>query len=187
MSVLLSGTMGESSKPSVARRLARSGAALALGFAASACGRVAGSDRGAPTPSEGSDGMGTANGPGEMPAPVLQCIPGRLPRRAVWLSKLQFARAITQLLGPAALDAEQLPDVTLKRLSQNDVVVDRSLLQKRLDRAGRASASLEGRVAEVTGCAASDDGCGEPGFQRLRGAPPRGVRDRSRGPRDQGL
>jgi hypothetical protein len=160
MLVLLSGTMGESPKPGASRRFA--GAALALGFAAAACGNVADGHQGTPTPSEGnsgSDAMGTSNGPGEMPAPVLECTPGRLPRRAVWLSELQFARAITQLLGPAALDAEERPDAALKPLSQNGVVVDRSLLQKRLDRAGRASASLQGRVADVTGCAASDDGC----------------------------
>ena len=94
-----------------------------------------------------------------MPATVLECTPGRLPRRAVWLSELQFARAITQLLGPAALDAEQVPDAALKPFSQNGVVVDLSLLRKRVELAGRASASLEGRVTEVTGCAANDDAC----------------------------
>ena len=96
---------------------------------------------------------------GEMPATVLECSPGRLPRRAVWLSELQFAHAITQLLGPAALDAEQVPDPALKPFSQGGVVVTRPLLQKRLELAGRASASLEGRVAEATGCTANDDAC----------------------------
>ncbi len=162
MLVLLSGTMGESPKPGASRRLARAGAALVVGFATAACGMVDDGHQGTPTPSEGnsgSDGMGTSNGPGEMPAPVLECTAGRLPRRAVWLSDLQFARAITQLLGPAALDAEQVPDAALEPISQNGVVISRSLLQKRLDLAGRASASLQGRVAEVTGCAASDDAC----------------------------
>jgi hypothetical protein len=131
---------------------------------------VDGGHQGTPTPSEGnsgSDGMDTSNGPGEMPATVLECIPGRLPRRAVWLSELQFARAITQLLGPAALDVEQLPDAALKPLSQNGVVVNRSLLQTRLDRAGRASASLQGRAGEVTGCGASDDACARAFIARL--------------------
>ena len=162
MLVLLSGVMGESPKPSALRPLARAGVALALGFAVAACGNAADSDRGTPAPGEGnagSDGMGTSNGPGEMSGTVLECTPGRLPRRAVWLSELQFARAITQLLGPAALDAEQVPDAALKPLSQNGVGVNLSLLRKRLEQAGRASASLEGRVAEVTGCAANDDTC----------------------------
>jgi Protein of unknown function (DUF1592)/Protein of unknown function (DUF1588)/Protein of unknown function (DUF1595) len=152
--------MGESPKP---RRIARAGVALALGFAAVACGQVAGSDQESPsaprTGNAGSDGMESSNGPGETPAPVLECTPGRLPRRAVWLSELQFARAITQLLGPAALDAEQAPDAVLEPFPPSGVVVDASLLRTRLERAGQASASLEGRVAEVTGCAANDDAC----------------------------
>lgn len=155
--------MSESPKPSALRIFMRAGVALALAFAAAACGRAGDGDQGTPsapdTGNAGSDGTGASGGFGEMPVTVLSCTPGRLPRRAVWLSELQFARAITQLLGPAALDAEQLPDAALEPLTQNGVVVDRALLQARLDRAGRASASLEGRVTEVTGCAAADDAC----------------------------
>ncbi len=149
--------------PARAPCLARAGVALALGFAVAACGKVPDSDQGTPsapgTGNAGSNGMGTSSGFEEMPVTVLECIPGRLPRRAVWLSQLQFAHAVTRLLGPAALDAEQVPDASLKPFSQNGVVVDLSLLQTRLDLAGRASASLEGRVAEVTGCVARDDAC----------------------------
>src|SRR5262245_26158629 len=144
------------------RRLVHAGVALALGFAAAACGKVADGDRGMPTPGEGNagrDGTGSSNGAREVPAPVLECTPGRLPRRAVWLSEIQFAHAITQLLGPAALDAEQVPDAAQKPFFQDGVVVDRSLLQTRLELAGRASASLQGRVAEGTGCVANDDAC----------------------------
>ena len=134
--------------------------ALTLGFAVAACGKVGDRDQGTPgAGNAGNAGMGTSSGVGEMPVTVLSCIPGRLPRGAVWLSELQFARAITQLLGPAALDAEQVPDATRKPFSQNGVVVDLSLLRKRVELAGRASASLEGRVTRVTGCAAEDDTC----------------------------
>src|SRR5262245_29453483 len=114
------------SRPLRRHGFARAGVALALSFAAAACGKVADNDRGMPTPGEGSagnDGKGNSNGAGEMPAPVQQCTPGRLPRRAVWLSEIQFAHAITQLLGPAALDAEQVPVAALKPFSQKGVVV----------------------------------------------------------------
>ncbi len=156
-----SGVEGESAKPSALRRLAGAGVAPVLEFAVAACGNAA--DGAQILPSTPGTGSWSSDGPAsafeDMPGTLSSCMPGRLPRRAVWLSELQVARAITQLLGPAALDPEQVQDAARKPFSQNGVVVDRSLLQKRLDLARRASASLEGRVAEVTGCAANDDAC----------------------------
>jgi hypothetical protein len=88
-----------------------------------------------------------------------ECLPGRLPRRAVWLSDIQYANAITRLLGPSALDPARVPDAALKPFSQKGVVVNTSLLRTRLDLAARAAGSLAGQFTEVTGCTPTDDAC----------------------------
>jgi hypothetical protein len=87
------------------------------------------------------------------------CAPGRLTRKAIWLSDIQFANAITALLGPSALAVEDLPDAALKEFSQKGVVVNTSMLRGRMDLAAQATTSLTGRVGELTGCANEDDAC----------------------------
>lgn len=88
-----------------------------------------------------------------------ECAPGRLPRRAVWLSDIQFANTITHLLGQEALPEDRVPDPAFKPFSQKGVVVNTSLLRERLDLAESAAASLGERFTELSGCAADGDAC----------------------------
>jgi hypothetical protein len=105
-------------------------------------------------PGDGPVGPGMTATPGG-------CEPGRLSRKAIWLSDIQFANTITTLLGPAALAAEDLPDAAFKDFSQKGVVVNTSMLRGRMDLAEQAAASLTGRVGELTGCADGDDTCAQ--------------------------
>jgi hypothetical protein len=106
-------------------------------------------------PAEGGSGnLPGAGAPGT-------CEPGRLRRKAILLSDIQFANTITMLLGPAAVATDELPDPAFKAFSQKGVVVNTSLLRGRMDLAERAAASLTGRVTEVTGCANDDDACAQ--------------------------
>jgi hypothetical protein len=115
---------------------------------------------------------GTAPG-SEAPA-ARECAPGRIERRAVWLSDIQFANTVTRLLGENAVPAERIADPALKPFSQKGVVVNTSLLRERLDVAEQAAASLGTRFTAVTGCEADDDACArafvasfaERGFRR---------------------
>jgi hypothetical protein len=93
------------------------------------------------------------------PAAAQGCNTGRLSRKAIWLSDIQFANAIGALLGPAAVAVEDQPDAALKPFSQKGVVVNPSMLRTRMDLAERAAASLAGRVLELTGCSEGDDAC----------------------------
>jgi hypothetical protein len=90
-----------------------------------------------------------------------ECGPGRFARKAVLLSDLQFANAITSLLGPEAVPADQAADPSLKPFSQKGAVVNTSLLRTRLDAAEAAAASLTGAVGTRSGCAATDDACAQ--------------------------
>jgi len=114
-----------------------------------------------PDPTQMTDGDSSIDRPGSTTTPpgAAECQPGRLERRAVWLSDIQFANAITSLLGPTALDAELIPDAALKPFSQKGAVVNTSLLRTRLDLAQHAASTLSGRLTEVTGCAGTDDAC----------------------------
>lgn len=102
---------------------------------------------------------GTGNGGGGGNAE--ECAPGRFARKAIWLSDVQFANAITSLLGPGALPADQAPDASLKPFSQKGVVVNTSMLRTRLDAAEAAASSLTGEVGTLSGCAATDDACAQ--------------------------
>ncbi len=88
-----------------------------------------------------------------------ECLPGRLQRRAVWLSDIQFSNAVRKLIGTDALDPEQIPDAAFKPFSQKGVVVNTSLLRTRLDLARGAAANSRARFSENTGCANTDDTC----------------------------
>lgn len=108
------------------------------------------------------DGVaGGSGGPAGGPDGAGVCAPGRLNRKAIWLSDIQFANTITTLLGPTALPAEERPDAARKEFSQKGVVVNTSMLRTRMDLAESASLSLTGRVGEVTGCADGDDACAQ--------------------------
>jgi len=110
------------------------------------------------TPDDGlSGGPGGVGGPDAPEA----CAPGRLSRKAIWLSDIQFANTITTLLGPAAVAVDDQPDAALKVFSQKGVVVNTSMLRTRMDLAESAAASLTGRVAELTGCTDGDDACAQ--------------------------
>ncbi|HKO93173.1 MAG TPA: DUF1592 domain-containing protein [Polyangiaceae bacterium] len=87
------------------------------------------------------------------------CAPGRLSRRAISLSDIQFANSIRALLGPLAVAVEAQPDAALKPFSQKGAVVNTSLLRTRIDLAESAAASLTGRIGELTGCSEGDDVC----------------------------
>ena len=101
-------------------------------------------------------GMGNGAGNG-----AEECGPGRFARKAVWLSDVQFANAITSLLGTEALPVDQTPDPSLKAFSQKGIVVNTSLLRTRLDAAEAAATSLTGAVGTLSGCAATDDACAQ--------------------------
>lgn len=111
------------------------------------------------TPSDGAN-PGTGAPSDEPNAPEV-CAPGRLNRKAIWLSDIQFANTITALLGPAAVAAEEQPDAALKAFSQKGVVVNTSMLRTRMDLAESAAASMTGRIGELTGCADGDDTCAQ--------------------------
>lgn len=138
------------------------GVALLAAFAMASCGSDSGSNAGtlasqpdapqAENPDAIVPGMSSGGAPGE-------CASRAIERRAVWLSDIQFANAITRLLGPSALDPEQSPDPALKAFSQKGIVVNTSLLHTRLDLAQRAASSLSGRFTDVTACGETDDAC----------------------------
>jgi hypothetical protein len=102
---------------------------------------------------------GAPSEPNGAPGGAEECATGRLSRKAIWLSDIQFANTITALLGPSVLAAEDLPDPAFKAFSQKGVVVNTSMLRGRMDLAEQAAASLTGRVTELTGCANDDDAC----------------------------
>jgi len=110
-------------------------------------------------PGDGPGG-GSIDGPGGPSSPEA-CNAGRLGRKAIWLSDIQFANTITALLGTAAVSAEEQPDAALKAFSQKGVVVNTSMLRTRMDYAEQAALSMTGRVGELTGCAANDDTCAQ--------------------------
>jgi uncharacterized protein DUF1592/uncharacterized protein DUF1588/uncharacterized protein DUF1595/uncharacterized protein DUF1585 len=109
----------------------------------------------APAEPDGSGDEPSAEPPPSDP----DCAPGRIARRAVWLSDIQFANSITRLLGADALPAERAPDAALKPFSQKGVVVNTSLLRERLDLAERAASALGARFSATSGCTADDDAC----------------------------
>jgi hypothetical protein len=114
------------------------------------------------TPGEDGSEPGVTGGDGSgAPGAAEGCSPGRLGRKAIWLSDIQFANAITALLGPSAVAAAEQPDAALKAFSQKGVVVNTSMLRTRMDLAEAAAASMTGRVAEMTGCSDGDDACAQ--------------------------
>jgi hypothetical protein len=139
-------------------------ALVLLGALALACSSDEGSSDSPLTPAGEDDPPSSEPAPGSLDEPPpeameRECAPGRLPRRAVWLSDIQFANTITHLLGPEALPSDRVPDPAFKPFSQKGVVVNTSLLRERLDLAERAAASLGERFTELSGCAADADAC----------------------------
>ncbi len=119
-----------------------------------------------PQPGGGPGGPGpdTSNpglNPGGPGSEGEECGPGRFARKAVLLSDIQYANAITALLGSEALPADQVPDASAKPFSQKGVGVNTSLLRSRLDLAEVAANSLTGQVGTLSGCAATDDACAQ--------------------------
>ncbi|HWO14084.1 MAG TPA: DUF1592 domain-containing protein, partial [Polyangiaceae bacterium] len=102
---------------------------------------------------------GTASTPMGGPVTTDVCTPGRLSRKAIWLSDIQFANSVTSLLGPSSVPPEEQPDAALKAFSQKGVVVNTSMLRTRMDLAESAAASMAGRIGELTGCGDGDDDC----------------------------
>jgi hypothetical protein len=115
----------------------------------------------APGDNTPDDGVGGPGGPTDGPDGAGVCAPGRLNRKAILLSEIQFANTITALLGPSAVAAEERPDAAQKPFSQKGVVVNASMLRTRMDLAEGAALSMTGRVGEVTGCADGDDACAQ--------------------------
>jgi hypothetical protein len=116
----------------------------------------------APGDNTPDDGVtGAPGGPSDGPDAPGVCAAGRLNRKAILLSDIQFANTITALLGPSAVAVEEQPDAALKPFSQKGVVVNTSMLRTRMDLAESASLSMTGRVGELTGCADGDDACAQ--------------------------
>lgn len=116
------------------------------------------------SPGSNNPDEGMTNGPGSPsnePGAPAECAPGRLNRKAIWLSDIQFANTITALLGPSAVAVEEQPDAALKAFSQKGIVVNTSMLRTRMDLAEGAALSMAGRVGELTGCADGDDACAQ--------------------------
>ena len=84
-----------------------------------------------------------------------------IPSRLVLLGDFQFSNATRSLLGETAVDP-LAPGPEAKPFSQKGTTVTTSLVDKRLNWAGTAAASLNDRFNQVTGCTETDsDACAQ--------------------------
>lgn len=101
--------------------------------------------------------MGDTDGDGVADSPVA-CPPG-IPQELILLSDLAFVNSVKALVGDTVVDGRLAPEAETKTFTQKGLVANTSLVSTRLDWAEHASEQLDGRVLEVTGCAADDTTC----------------------------
>lgn len=104
----------------------------------------------------GGDGDGAIGGDGDVGDDV--CAP-RIARDLVLLGELAYVNSLRDLLGVGVLEGRLAPEAQTKAFSQKGLVANTSLVSTRLDWAEHASAQIDGRVQEVTGCTTLDEAC----------------------------
>lgn len=138
-----------------------SAGAAATGAGGSApAGGSAGSGQGGSSGLGGSSGTPGAGAGGTAGTTPVECAVS-IPARLVLLGDFQFSNATKGLLGETAVDP-LAPGPEAKPFSQKGLTVTTSLVDKRLNWAGTAAASLNDRFNPVTGCSETDsDACAQ--------------------------
>src|SRR5690606_343413 len=112
------------------------------------------------------DGDSLTGGGGDGDTGGETCAP-RITQDLILLGELPYVNSLRDLLGVGVLEGRLAPEAQTKAFSQKGLVANTSLVSTRLDWAVHASAQLDGRVPEVTGCATMDEACAREYLQRF--------------------
>lgn len=85
----------------------------------------------------------------------------------ILLGDLPFVNSLAALFGSEGIEGRLAPDPATKLFSTKSIVANTSLVSGRLDWASHVTGSLDGRIAEVTGCTGDDGPCARTYIERF--------------------